>query len=173
MVSLSDLDSSSPELLLCLRGISKRFGTLLANDQIDLDIYKGEIHALLGENGAGKSTLMKILYGFYRADSGKIILNGETIRVHSPHDARLAQIGMVFQDLNLIPAMSVAENIALFLQDLPAIISPRKINQRINDLSHQYNLDVNPQDLVSQLSIGEQQKLRSSSCCFRMPNFLF
>src|SRR5690349_14791478 len=117
--------------LLTMRGITKRFQSLLANDRIDLDIYPGEIHALLGENGAGKSTLMKILYGFYRADAGEITLRGETIQVHSPQDARRVQIGMVFQNLNLIPAMTVAENIALFLQDLPAVYQPRKIDERI------------------------------------------
>src|SRR5512139_2148088 len=99
--------------LIALRGITKAFPGVLANDQIDLDIYPAEIHALLGENGAGKSTLMKILFGFYRADRGEIQLNGKPIAVHSPRDARAASIGMVFQDLNLIPAFTVAENIAL------------------------------------------------------------
>jgi simple sugar transport system ATP-binding protein len=126
---------------------------------VDFDIYPGEVHALLGENGAGKSTLMKILYGFYRADSGQVLLRGQPLDVRSPQDSRRAQIGMVFQNLNLIPAMSVAENIALFLQDLPAVYEPKSVEKRITDFSRQYGLAVEPNDLVSQLSIGEQQKV--------------
>ena len=145
--------------LLTMRGITKRFQQVLANDRIDLDIYPGEIHALLGENGAGKSTLMKILYGFYKADAGEISLRGETIRVRSPEDARRYKMGMVFQNLNLIPAMTVAENIALFLQDLPAVYSPKKVNELIEQFSKQYGLKVNPNNLVSQLAIGDQQKV--------------
>ncbi len=145
--------------LLAMRAICKRFPTVLANDHIDFDIYPGEIHALLGENGAGKSTLMKVLYGFYQADSGQILLQGEPVHIRSPLDARRMQIGMVFQTLNLIPAMSVAENIALFLPDLPAIYDPQAIHQRIAQLSQQYGLAVDPNDLIAQLSIGEQQKV--------------
>ena len=145
--------------MIALRGITKAFPAVLANDHIDLDIFSSEIHALLGENGAGKSTLMKILFGFYRADSGEIQLNGKPLAVHSPKDARAARIGMVFQDLNLIPAFTVAENIALFLPDLKAVLNPQEINRRINEVSRRYGLEVNPRTLVSQLSIGEQQKV--------------
>jgi len=145
--------------IIALRGITKTFSTVLANDHVDLDIFNAEVHALLGENGAGKSTLMKILFGFYRSDAGEILLNGNPITVHSPRDARTARIGMVFQDLNLIPAFTVAENIALFLPDLKAIMNPKEIDQRINEISRHYGLEVNHQALVSQLSIGEQQKV--------------
>jgi ABC-type uncharacterized transport system ATPase subunit len=145
--------------LISLRGITKAFPGVLANDHVDLDIFPAETHALLGENGAGKSTLMKILFGFYRADAGEIKRNGETITIQSPRDARAAQIGMVFQDLNLIPAFSVAENIALFLPHLEAVLNPRQIDQRIEQVSRQYGLEVKPGALVSQLSIGEQQKV--------------
>ncbi len=155
----SDPCPSSVEPLLSMRGVTKRFHNVLANDKVDLDIYPGEIHALLGENGAGKSTLMKILYGFYRADSSEIRFRGEKIQINSPQDARRFHIGMVFQNLNLIPAMTVAENIALFLQDLPAVYQPQKVNQRIEHFSKQYGLEVNPKALVSQLAIGEQQKV--------------
>jgi ABC-type uncharacterized transport system ATPase subunit len=153
------LAATAKEPLLIMRGITKSFPTVLANDHIDLDIFNNEIHALLGENGAGKSTLMKILFGFYRADTGEIQLNGKPVMIQSPRDARAARIGMVFQDLNLIPAFSVAENIALFLPDLKAVLNPQKIDQRINDISKHYGLEVSPRTLVSQLSIGEQQKV--------------
>ena len=145
--------------ILSMRGICKQFPGVMANDHVDLDIYNSEIHALLGENGAGKSTLMKILYGFYQADEGQIIFKGEEVRLRSPFDARKINIGMVFQTLNLIPAMTVAENIALFLKDLPPILNPGKINDLIIHFSKKYGLEVNPRDLVSQLSIGEQQKV--------------
>lgn len=153
------MPNSQPPPMIALRGVTKSFPGVLANDHIDLDIFSNEIHALLGENGAGKSTLMKILFGFYRADAGEIQLNGKPILIHSPRDARAARIGMVFQDLNLIPAFSVAENIALFLPDLKAVLNPQEIDQRINEVSKQYGLEVNPRALVSQLSIGEQQKV--------------
>ena len=152
--------STSPQMpTLCMRGICKRFPGVLANDHIDLDIYSSEIHALLGENGAGKSTLMKILYGFYQSDSGTVLMNNSPVEIHSPHDARNLHIGMVFQDLNLIPAFSVAENIALFLPDLKPVLDHKDIHQRIKEISERYDLQVNPNTLVAQLSIGEQQKV--------------
>jgi ABC-type uncharacterized transport system ATPase subunit len=145
--------------LISMRAITKTFPGVLANDRIDLDLYPSEVHALLGENGAGKSTLVKILYGFYRADSGSLLLNGRPVRIQSPAHARQFQIGMVFQDFNLIPAFSVAENIALFLPDLKAVLHPKEIDRRIEEISARYDLKVNPRALVSQLSIGEQQKV--------------
>src|SRR4030065_237274 len=121
--------------LLALRGITKSFPGVVANDHVDLEIHGGEVHALLGENGAGKSTLMKILYGFYRADSGQIYLNGEPVQIHSPYDARKFHIGMVFQDFVQIPAFSVAENIALFLPTLPSVLNRSEIIERIKEVS--------------------------------------
>lgn len=142
-----------------MKGITKRFPGVLANDHIDLNIHRAEIHALLGENGAGKSTLMKILYGFYKLDEGDIYYNGNIVSIKSPADARNINIGMVFQVLNLIPAMNVFENIALFIKNLSAIYNPVKLRKRILDFSRKYGLEVNPDDLVSHLSIGEQQKV--------------
>jgi len=151
--------NTSPLNVVSMRGITKAFVGVLANDQIDLDIYASEVHALLGENGAGKSTLMKILYGFYRLDSGQIFVNEQPVMIQSPHDARAIQIGMVFQDFSLIPALSVMENLALFLPQLPAVLDVKGINLRIREVSERYGLDVNPTALVSQLSIGELQKV--------------
>jgi simple sugar transport system ATP-binding protein len=157
--SKSNDSQSAQGPLIALRGITKSFPGVIANDHVDLDIYGGEVHALLGENGAGKSVLMKILYGFYHADAGQILLNGVPISIQSPHDARNVGIGMVFQDLNLIPVFSVAENIALFLPDLKAVLNPKEIDRRIIEISERYNLKVNPHALASQISIGEQQKV--------------
>ena len=160
--SVSSASTESPtaaEPWVALRGITKAFPNVIANDRVDLDIHSGEIHALLGENGAGKSTLMKILYGFYRADAGEILLNGKPIAIQSPHDARAVHMGMVFQDFSLIPAFTVSENMALFLPDLGAVLDVGGINHRIHDLSACYDLRVNPRAMVSQLSVGEQQKV--------------
>ena len=145
--------------LLSFRSITKSFPAVLANDRVDLDIYGGEIHALLGENGAGKSTLMKILYGFYRADAGEILVNGMPVNICSPKDARRHRIGMVFQDFILIPALTVAENIALFLPDLPFILDSASIVKRIEEISERYSLQVKPGAPVWQLSVGERQKV--------------
>ena len=145
--------------LLSMVGITKSFPGVVANDSINLDIYASEIHALLGENGAGKSTLVKILYGFYRSDKGSIVMNGNEIQIRTPSDARQAKIGLVFQDFSLIPTFTVAENIALFLTNLKAILNLHSIENQIIEISKRYTLDVDPHKLVSQLSLGEQQKV--------------
>lgn len=142
-----------------LQGITKRFPGVLANDQVDLDLCPGEVHALLGENGAGKSTLVKILYGFYRADAGTIYVNGEPVNIRSPRDARLLGIGMVFQGFTLIPAMTVAENVALFMAELPSVLRPKDLHRAIAQAGERYGLAVNPGALVWQLSVGEQQRV--------------
>lgn len=144
---------------LTLQGITKKFPGVLANDRVDLNIYGGEIHALLGENGAGKSTLMKILYGFYRADSGEMRLNGQALSVRSPHDARQLRMGMVFQDFIQVPAMTVAENIALFLPRLPAVLSREGIAKRVEEIAGRYGLKVDPRMPLWRLSVGERQKV--------------
>jgi simple sugar transport system ATP-binding protein len=142
-----------------LQGISKTFPGLKANEDVNLVIKKGQVHALLGENGAGKSTLMKILYGTYRADSGTIKVDGVPVTINSPADARTAGIGMVFQSFMLIPALTVLENIALSLKDLGVVIHQGDIARGIREISDKYQFDVDPNAYVWQLSLGTQQKV--------------
>jgi ABC-type uncharacterized transport system ATPase subunit len=138
-----------------LNRITKRFGDILANDRISLQVHAGEVMALLGENGAGKSTLMKILYGLYRPDEGEIILDNQHVRFHSPNDARAAGIGMVFQNFNLIPALTVAENLEF------ANLSRGWRIQGKHSLAARYLHRLAPQieltRLVAELSVGECQ----------------
>src|SRR5437764_7006315 len=140
---------------LSLHGVTKRFPHVLANDNIDLDVYRGEVHAILGENGAGKSTLMKILYGYYQPDSGTISRDGVPIRIHSPRGGRQQGIGMVFQDFTLVPAFTVTENIALVVPDLPRILPIQALEDEIRALSERYNFRIAPRAPIYDLSIGE------------------
>ena len=149
----------SGALLVQARGVSKRYGPVLANDGVDLDLRAGEVHALLGENGAGKSTLSKILYGFTRPDAGELTVGGRPVAFRSPRDARAVGIGMVFQNFMLIPALSVLENVALFLTDLPALLRPRAVAQRIRAFGARLGLVVDPDAPVRQLSVGDRQKV--------------
>src|SRR5439155_80912 len=147
------------EPLVALRGITKSFPGILANDRVDFDVYPGEIHALLGENGAGKSTLVKVLYGIHQADTGTIQFGDRAVQIRSPHDARRLGIGMVFQQFTLIPALSVVENVALFLPHLPAVLDHGVIARRIEEVSGRYGLAVDPWAPAWRLSVGEQQKV--------------
>ncbi len=156
-MSITNVVHSIP--IVSMRGITKSFPNVRANDDIDLEIFDSEIHALVGENGAGKSTLMKILYGFYRKDSGEILLRNKSISIRSPQDARNYQIGMVFQDFTQIPAFNVLENVALFLPNLQAVYNQKEIEERITEIAERYGLLVDPYAIVSTLSIGEQQKV--------------
>ncbi len=147
------------EPLLSLRHVTKRFPGVLANDRVDFDAFGAEVHALLGENGAGKSTLMKLAYGYYPMDQGEIWMDGAQVQIHSPADARRFGMGMVFQGFTLIPAFSVAENIALYLTALPAIPDARAIAEEIDAQGRRFGLVVSPQRVAGTLAAGEQQKV--------------
>jgi ABC-type uncharacterized transport system ATPase subunit len=145
--------------LLEARGIVKRFGSLLANNVEAFAVHPGEVVALLGENGAGKSTLCKILYGYYRPDSGEILVAGKPETIASPRDARRFGIGMVFQNFSLIPALTVWENVALYLGDLPWTIGPGELKRRMGHFAERLRLGVDPRLKVSRLAVSDQQKV--------------
>jgi ABC-type uncharacterized transport system ATPase subunit len=143
-----------------LRGITKRFGSLTANDSVDLVVEPGEIHALLGENGAGKSTLMNVLYGLYQQDEGEILIDDVPVRFKGPGDAMTAGIGMVHQHFMLIPVFTVTENVMLgHEQNNLGFLSRRRARREVSEVSKQYGLDVPPDALVAHLPVGVQQRV--------------
>lgn len=160
--------------VLELRGITKRFPGVLANDHIDLTLEKGEIHALLGENGAGKTTLMNILYGLYQPDEGQIFVKGKQLQVYSPTDAIRAGIGMVHQHFMLIPVFTVTENVMLGAETVVAgdVLDRKAAAQRIRQISSSYNLEVDPDVHVSDLPVGVQQRVEIIKLLYREADIL-
>src|SRR5688500_2315209 len=143
-----------------LRGITKRFGSLVANNAIDFELKRGEIHALLGENGAGKSTLMNVLYGLHQPDEGEILLDGEKAEIHSPRQAMNLGIGMVHQHFMLVPVMTVAENLVLGAEPRNGpLLDYKAAARRTRELSERFGLAVNPDAKVENLGVGSQQRV--------------
>ena len=154
--------------MLELRNITKTFGSVVANNNVSIIVKPSTVHAIVGENGAGKSTIMRIAYGFYTADSGEILLNGEPVNIRTPQDAIKHGIGMVHQHFMLVDTMTVAENIVLgaepggaFALDLPVAA------ERIRKLSSEFKLDINPNAVVETLSVGQEQRVELLKALYR------
>lgn len=147
------------EEILQMIGITKRFGNIIANDRIDFELNRGEVHGLLGENGAGKTTLMNILYGLYTPDEGEIYIDGTRVNIRSPYDAIRLGISMVHQNFKLIQSHTVVENVALGLKDLNFFYPNRYVEKKIRAFSERYNFRIDPNTPVWQLSAGEKQRV--------------
>ncbi len=153
--------------MLEMRGITKRFPGVVANDGVDLTVLPGQVHTLLGENGAGKSTLMKILYGLYRPDEGEIRLRGEPVVITSPADAIARRIGMIHQHFMLVPTLTVAENVALGLPGRRGLADMRPIRRRLTEVSERYGLRIDPDAYIWQLAVGERQRAEILKALYR------
>lgn len=160
-----------PEPILSLTGICKRFGATEANRDIDLTVYHGEIHAILGENGAGKSTLMSILAGRYQPDSGRIRLNGRFVRFNSPAQSLASGIGMVYQRFMLVDSLTVAENILLGL-GRRLRLDMNRAQQEIREFAGRYDLLIDPARTIAQLSMGERQRVEILKLLYRKARIL-
>src|SRR6186997_1263140 len=173
--SVSHAAPAPGEPAVTMRGITKRFPGIVANDRVDFEALVGEVHALLGENGAGKSTLSNILTGLYRADEGELELYGEPTDFQSPRDALDAGIGMVHQHFRLVEPFTVAENVVLGdHRDLGRSfrIRPRAIERRVGEISKRYGLHVDPRARIWQLSLGEQQRVEILKALYREARIL-
>ncbi|WP_375689268.1 ABC transporter ATP-binding protein [Pseudooceanicola sp. LIPI14-2-Ac024] len=155
--------------LLSIRGLTKAYPGVVANDDVSFDIGRGEVHALLGENGAGKSTLVKMIYGLVKPDAGEMVLGGAAYAPAEPQAARAAGVAMVFQHFSLFDALNVAENIALGMANPPKM---RDLATRIRDVSEQYGLPLDPYRTVGDLSAGERQRVEIVRCLLQDPKLL-
>ncbi len=155
--------------LLSLRGLTKAYPGVVANDDVSFEIGHGEVHALLGENGAGKSTLVKMIYGLVKPDHGAMVLNGAEFTPSQPRVARAAGVGMVFQHFSLFEALNVAENISLGMENPP---NQRDLSDRIRDVSQTYGLPLDPERRVGDLSAGERQRVEIIRCLLQSPKLL-
>ena len=167
-------DRASGPPVLEMRGITKRYPGVVANDGISLDVRTGEIHALLGENGAGKSTLMNILYGLAVPDEGEILLDGEEVEIDGPHDAIRRGVSMVHQHFMLVPVLSVAENILLGDEPManPVMLDRGASNRRIRELGASFGWEVDPDQPVGSLSVGWQQRVEILKALYRQARIL-
>jgi general nucleoside transport system ATP-binding protein len=167
MDAIKVTSDSKPRLVLT--GITKRYPSVVANDDISLSVKPGEIHAVLGENGAGKSTLMKIIYGITKPDAGTILWNGQYETITTPSQARRLGIGMVFQHFSLFETLTVWENIALALDERT---SSTKLAAQITEVSEKYGLPIDPYRLVHSMSVGERQRVEIVRCLLQEPKLL-
>ena len=160
--------------ILEMRGITKRFGDVLANDHAGIKVEKGSIHSIVGENGAGKTTLMNILYGLYQADSGEILINEKKVEIKDPSAAIKYGIGMIHQHFKLILAMTVAENVMLGNEPRknPFMLDLKELNDQTRRLSDQYGLAVDPETLVEDISVGIRQRVEILKALYRKANLL-
>ena len=160
--------------VLELRGITKRFPGIVANDDVSFDLRRGEVHALLGENGAGKSTLMNVLYGLYRPDEGEILINGKQAEIASTRAAIENGVGMVHQHFMLIPVMTVAENIVLATEPVRSgvFLDYAAAEERVRELSERFGLAVDPRAVVEKISVGQQQRVEILKALYRGADIL-
>jgi general nucleoside transport system ATP-binding protein len=165
--------ASATAPVLELRGITKQFPGVLANDHVDFDLVSGEVHALLGENGAGKSTLMNIVYGLYRPDEGEVLLKGRPVAFGSSKDAIRNGIGMVHQHFMLIPVMSVAENIILAEEPTQAgLLDYDAAEKRVKELADSFNFRIDPHARVENIGVGQQQRVEILKALYRRADIL-
>jgi simple sugar transport system ATP-binding protein len=167
---MSVISPQNPPAVL-MKGIVKKFPGVVANNEVDFRILKGEIHSLLGENGAGKTTLMNILSGFYQPDAGEVMVNGERVAFRSPRDALDSGIGMIHQHFQLVGNFTVAENIVLGIPG-PVRLKMGELERRVEEISEQYGLAINSRAKIHELSVGEQQRVEILRMLFRKINIL-